>query len=178
MTDALRRRHFLMSCGAVVMTATPAMAEIPDSSSRTLSFDNLHTGERLDAQYWAEGAYEEGALREIEYLLRDFRTDEVHPIDRRLLDVLYGVRRLMESDAAFAVISGYRSPTTNAALRAANAGVAEHSLHMQGMAIDIRLPGRDLSLLRDAARALRSGGVGYYPASDFVHVDTGRVRQW
>lgn len=178
MTGALKRRQFLMSCGAAMLASTPAMAEIANSNSRTLAFDNLHTGEKLAVEYWAKGAYVDGALQEINYVLRDFRTTEVLPIDRKLLDLLYSLHSVVESNDSFAVISGYRSPATNAALHAASSAVAVHSLHMEGMAIDIRLPDKELPQLRAAALALRSGGVGYYPKSNFVHVDTGRVRQW
>jgi len=146
---------------------------------RVASFDNLHTGETLRTVYWAEGGYVPEALREIDHVLRDFRTDEVLSIDPALIDLLFALRREMGSTAAFGVISGYRSPATNARLqRNGGGGVATRSLHMVGKAIDIRLPGRRLRDLREAALGLRGGGVGYYPRSNFVHVDTGRVRFW
>jgi uncharacterized protein YcbK (DUF882 family) len=111
-------------------------------------------------------------------VLRDFRTDESHPIDRRLLDLLHNLSQRVGTRAPFQVISGYRSPATNAMLRAESSGVASRSLHMQGMAIDIALQDVALADLRQAALDLQSGGVGYYPTSGFVHVDVGRVRRW
>jgi uncharacterized protein YcbK (DUF882 family) len=118
------------------------------------------------------------SLREINHLLRDHRTGDTVQMDRELLDLLYSLQHKVESKKEFQVISGYRSPKTNAMLRSKSSGVAKKSLHMQGKAIDIRLPGTSLKNLRKAAVALKSGGVGYYPNSNFVHVDTGRVRYW
>jgi uncharacterized protein YcbK (DUF882 family) len=130
--------------------------------------------------YWVDGTYVPEALGAVNHLLRDFRTGEVHPIAPRLLDLLAGLRKTLETQSSFEVISGYRSPVTNANLQAEHehSGVASKSLHMQGMAIDIRLPGRTLVALRETALAARAGGVGFYPQSDFVHVDVGRVRKW
>lgn len=145
--------------------------------ARALSFYNLHTGERLRTTYWENGEYVPGALEEINYLLRDYRQDEVKPIDPTLLDLLVSLRDRLHSKANYEVISGYRSPITNAMLHAGTEGVSAHSLHMDGRAIDIRLPGRGLGLVRAAALTLARGGVGYYPGR-FVHVDTGRVRWW
>jgi len=144
---------------------------------RSLSFYNLHTGERLKTVYWEKGEYIPGALDEINYILRDFRQDEVKPIDPSLLDLLAALRDRLHSHANYEVISGYRSPLTNAMLQAGGEGVSSHSLHMDGKAIDIRVPGRPLSVVRAAALSMRRGGVGYYPGR-FVHVDTGRVRWW
>lgn len=177
MPHKLRRRDFLLGSGALLMPM-PALAALGDS--RNLSFANLHTGEKLAVTYWANGDYVPGALAQVNAILRDFRTGETHPIAPGLLDVLALLRRRMETGEAFEVISGYRSPATNAKLREAHehSGVASHSLHMQGMAIDVRLNSRPLAALRDAALSLRRGGVGYYPSSDFVHVDVGRVRRW
>jgi uncharacterized protein YcbK (DUF882 family) len=138
----------------------------------------MHTGERLVVEYFTGGAYLPDALGSIDHLLRDFRTNEIHAIDRQLLDLLHALSRTTGTRMPFQVISGYRSPATNQMLRSRSEGVAAHSLHMEGQAIDLRLPDVTLRTLRDAARALRGGGVGYYPASNFVHVDTGRVRIW
>jgi uncharacterized protein YcbK (DUF882 family) len=118
------------------------------------------------------------ALASVNYLLRDFRTGDVGVIDTRLLDLLHGLAMLTGSRRPFQIISGYRSPATNEALRQRSSGVASGSLHTLGQAIDIRLADVRLEALRDAARSMRSGGVGYYAASNFVHVDTGRVRTW
>ena len=145
---------------------------------RRVRFDNLHTGETLDAVYWEKGAYLPDALGAINLVLRDFRTGDVHPIAPQLIDLLTVLQAKLDVSQPFQVISGYRSPKTNAMLHEKSAGVANASLHMQGMAIDIRLADVSLSDLRQAALGLRLGGVGYYPTSDFVHVDIGRVRQW
>jgi uncharacterized protein YcbK (DUF882 family) len=147
-------------------------------SSRRLRFFNLHTGERLDATYFENGRYVGQALDQINYILRDFRANAVKPIHPALLDLVVAIRRRLGTDGEIAVISGYRTPETNAMLAAHSDGVARHSLHLDGMAIDYRVPGRSLEQLHRAAVSMRAGGVGYYPRSDFVHVDVGRVRYW
>ena len=131
---------------------------------RSLAFDNLHTGERLVTEYWAQGEYIPDALAQVNHVLRDFRSGEVHTIAPQLLDLLAMLHGRLETSAPFSVISGYRSPATNAMLRGEDrhSGVASKSLHMQGMAIDIRVTGRPLAGLRDIALAARAGGVGYY----------------
>jgi uncharacterized protein YcbK (DUF882 family) len=128
--------------------------------------------------YWVNGSYIPEALAEIDRNLRDLRTGDVHPIDPQLVDLLHDLELKMRSKAPFEVISGYRSPATNAQLASASGGVARKSFHLRGMAIDIRLPDRNLRQLRKAALSLRRGGVGYYPKPDFVHVDVGPVRSW
>lgn len=145
---------------------------------RALSVYNIHTGEKLKAVYWSEGLYDLGALADISRVLRDFRTGDVKPIDAGLLDLLHSLHYLMGSEGVFDIVSGYRSPETNAHLRKNNGGVAGQSLHMEGKAVDIRMPGYSLKALHKAARRLQGGGVGYYPTLDFVHVDIGRVRFW
>ena len=163
---------------AALAVPLPALAA-RSPGVRTLSFHHLHTGERRAVTYFEAGRYERDALAEIARLLRDFRTGEVHPIDRRLLDLLHGLRQDLGLRAPFEVISGFRSPRTNAALaRASHGGVAVRSLHMFGQAIDVRVPGLALARLRSAGLARRGGGVGYYPEDGFVHLDVGRVRQW
>jgi uncharacterized protein YcbK (DUF882 family) len=154
----------------------PAATGLPPT--RALDFRHLHTGERLSVDYAVAGRYDVEALAAVNHLLRDFRTGDVHAIDPRLLDLLHALAGSIEASAPFDVISGYRSPATNAALRRRSEGVAAHSLHMVGQAIDIRLADVPLTRLRAAAVDLGRGGVGYYPASNFVHVDTGRVRRW
>jgi len=139
---------------------------------------NLHTNERVQSTYWADGDYLADGLAAINTVLRDHRTGETHPIDPHLLNMLHLLHLKMDSRREFHVISGYRSPQTNAQLNSKSSGVAKRSLHMQGMAIDIRLPGNALADLRNAALSLQTGGVGYYPGSDFIHIDTGHVRQW
>ena len=145
---------------------------------RTLSFYNLHTNERLRAQYCSNGRYDKSALEDIAFVLRDFRTNEVKTIDTQLLDLLTAVHSRLSSHREFQVISGYRSPKTNAMLNARSSGVAKRSLHMQGKAIDVRLAGTSLSTLRQTGQDLGLGGVGFYPKSGFVHFDTGRPRSW
>ncbi|WP_119155148.1 DUF882 domain-containing protein [Caldimonas tepidiphila] len=164
---------------AVPALAVPALARAHAAEPRTLTFSHLHTGERLvDIEYFSGGSYLPDALGEINRLLRDFRTGEVAPIDPQLLDLLHGLSQLTGSTQPFQIISAYRSPATNAMLRARSTGVASGSLHLSGRAIDIRVADVPLARLRQAALALGRGGVGYYPGSNFVHVDTGRVRAW
>jgi uncharacterized protein YcbK (DUF882 family) len=145
---------------------------------KALSLYNTHTGEGLNAVYWAEGEYLPEALSAVDHVLRDHRTDEIRPIDPQLLDLLHAIREELGCHQAFHVISGYRSPTTNAYLRSVSRRVAEHSLHMDGKAVDLRLPGWGAFTVRSVARELRVGGVGYYPRSEFVHVDVGPIRYW
>jgi len=147
-------------------------------TERALSFYNTHTGENMKAVYWDQGTYVPQALADINYILRDYRTGEVKKIDTDLLDLLFALHQKMESTGPFNVISGYRCPETNSLLHIMSKGVANNSLHICGKAIDIRLPGHELKALHRAAVDLRRGGVGYYPASDFVHVDVGRIRYW
>jgi len=165
-----------LALGAAAMAAMPAWAK--PAPRRALSFEHLHTGERLSVTYFANGVYNERALGAINHLLRDFRTAQVHPIRRQLLDQLHMVHAAIGSDAPFQIICGFRSPATNAFLRRTSTGVAQHSLHMDGMAIDVRLADTRTRDLRDAAARLKLGGVGYYASSNFVHLDTGRPRQW
>jgi len=148
------------------------------ANTRSLSFVHTHTGESLSVAYCCDGAYDPAALARINYLLRDFRNGELHRIDPSLLDILYNLQVMADRDAVFEVISGYRSPVTNASLRRHSHSVAEHSMHLEGRAIDIRVSGFATAKLRDLALSMQAGGVGYYKGSDFVHVDTGRVRTW
>lgn len=158
--------------------STPALARLRPAGERDLAFYNLHTEEKLHTTYWAGGEWNPDGLREIDTILRDFRTGEITTVDRDLLDVLYRLSRNVGARQPFHVISGYRSPKTNATLASQSNGVAKRSLHMRGKAIDVRLPGIPLAELRRAAVAMKAGGVGYYPKSDFIHIDTGRVRYW
>jgi uncharacterized protein YcbK (DUF882 family) len=143
-----------------------------------LSFFHIHTSEKLTVTYREHGALIPEALSQINRYLRDFRNEKIHEIDVALLDALHALYDTFDSRGNFEVISGYRSPQTNAALRHATSGVAEKSLHIQGQAIDVRLTSAKTSALRDAAMALKIGGVGYYAKSNFVHLDTGAVRYW
>ena len=176
------RRSFMRMGGAALGAAAlpafsyPVLAQT--SGARSLKFANLHTGEKLSLNYWANGAYEPQALQAVNHVLRDFRTGDVHTIDPRLLDLLWDINARLETAQPFEVISGYRSPKTNNMLHQRSSGVASGSLHMQGMAIDIRIADRSLPALHNVALGLNKGGVGYYPTSDFVHVDVGRARKW
>jgi uncharacterized protein YcbK (DUF882 family) len=176
----LARRSLLG--GALGLAGTAAMGgqALAALDARSLSFLNLHTGERLKATYWEGGAYVTDALKAMDRLLRDFRTGDVHPIAPGLYDLLTALTTKVGSGETIQIISGYRSPATNGKLHQASSGVATKSLHMDGKAMDIRIAGVDLSRLRDAAWSLQKGGVGYYPgaANKFVHVDVGRVRRW
>lgn len=172
----VKRRRFL-AFGAAMAMLGPASA-FASAASRKLAVLNLHTGERLSATYWEEGAYLSDALSAFNDILRDYRTGDVHPIAPAILDVASALAVRFDAQGAVEIISGYRSPATNAALHMASSGVASRSLHMEGKALDIRLNGVGLTDLRDAALALGAGGVGFYPGSDFVHVDVGRIRRW
>jgi uncharacterized protein YcbK (DUF882 family) len=187
------RRNFLQAAGGAAFNAVlfgdigasillPANATQPAQrapvQARQLAFVNTHTGDTFNAAYWENGNYVPDAMAAINQVMRDHRSGEVHAIDPRLLDQLHSLNSLVEASAPFQIISGYRSPATNAALHEQSTGVATRSLHMDGRAIDIRVGGVDLTRLRDAALGMNAGGVGYYDASDFIHVDTGRVRRW
>jgi len=175
-----RRRLLGFGLAATAVGLMPQFAEaaLPNSGNRTLAFYNTHTGETLKATYWANGHYDKGAMKDINFILRDHRNNEVIEIDPHLLDLLTELHRRTGSRKPFEIVCGYRSPATNAMLAAMSSGVARNSLHMQGKAIDIRVADLSTKALRNAAMALQAGGVGYYPRSDFVHVDTGKVRHW
>ncbi len=175
----LLRTGLAMAAGAATLShAIPALAFADSKGARRLGFKHLHTGETLDVAYWENGAYVPDALGAVNHVLRDWRTGETHVIEPKLLDLLTALQARLGKDEHFDVICGYRSPATNAMLHDRSSEVATHSLHMVGQAIDIHLPGVELANLRDAAMSLGLGGVGYYPESDFVHVDIGRVRHW
>jgi uncharacterized protein YcbK (DUF882 family) len=173
----MNRRRLIASTLALAGTGVAGRA-LADAPARSISLLNLHTGEKLSATYWEAGAYVPDALSALNHVLRDHRTGEAHTMAPNLMDLVNQLGRTLETRQTIQVISGYRSPQSNAALHEASSGVATHSLHMQGQAMDIRIPGVELADLRDAALALRIGGVGFYPASNFVHVDVGRVRRW
>ncbi|PYR94663.1 MAG: Twin-arginine translocation pathway signal [Acidobacteria bacterium] len=191
--ERLSRRNFLgigaiAAAGALLparavaaAAAATAIAAVSTAADRSLSFFHTHTNERLTTAYCCNGEYVSKELIGVNHLLRDFRMNEIKAIDPRLLDLLFELNNRLGTDQPFHVISGYRTPETNAMLNergGAQSGVAAHSLHIEGKAIDIRVPGIKLEHLRDTAKALRVGGVGYYRASNFVHVDTGRIRYW
>jgi len=163
---------------AALRAIGPANFILQPAATRALSFYNFHTGESLKTIYFENGRYVPGALLEVNYFFRDFRANLVKPIEPQLLDLLHRIHRALDTSEPFNLISGYRSPATNAWLASQSEGVAHHSLHMYGMASDINVQGRSLVLLQAVALAMRAGGVGFYPRSDFVHVDIGRVRRW
>ena len=167
-----------LAAPALIRTAE-ARVPTPPLIEKRLGFVNLHTGEELAATYWQRGRYDRDALADIDHILRDWRTGDIKRIDRDLLDLLVDLHARTGSREPFHVISGYRSPETNAMLvNASNGGVAKRSYHVRAMAIDIRLPDVPLKTLQRTALRMRRGGVGYYPSSNFVHVDTGPVRRW
>ena len=177
----IARRTLLKASLGFSMVSGPigaAQVALAGVSARRLVFNSLHTGETLNVVYWENGAYLPEALSAVNHVLRDHRTGEVHDIDPRLLDLLTALSVKLETAGRYSVISGYRSPLTNAALHAESRQVASGSLHLKGQAIDIRMAGIDLNHVHNAALDLGVGGVGYYPTSDFVHVDVGRVRRW
>lgn len=172
------RRHLLgIGAGALASFAVaPALALTHKVGERSLSFQHLNTDETLSVVYWAEGRYVPENLHQINRLMRDFRTDESTQIDPHLLDFLHALKYRLDTNKPFQVISGYRSPKTNAMLRRQSRSVARNSLHMQGKAIDIRVEGHLPSKIARAARSLELGGVGTYRR--FVHLDAGKVRVW
>ena len=157
---------------------TSKLAQPQASGLRRVWVHNLHTGDKLDTVYFENGAYVPGALAEAMRVLRDWRNGQEHVMDPRLFDTLHTIHDRLCATAPFQIISGYRSPTTNAMLHSQSEGVASHSQHMEGKASDVRIEGVELANLHKAALSVGAGGVGYYPVSNFVHVDVARVRQW
>ncbi len=178
----MQRRAFLKS-SLLLATPTlsiPAFAKTAQAvpGERTLRLYNTHTGEKLSTTFWAEGEFIPDAMKDINKVLRDHRNNKVAEMDPELMLLLSQLNGKLDNNKELHIISGYRSPESNAKLRSASGGVAKHSLHMEAKAIDIRLPGQDLRMLQKAAMSLKGGGVGYYADSQFVHMDTGRVRYW
>ncbi len=183
-------RRRLLKAGGVLAGATVASSWVSRTlaagragsgraeAARHLTLKNLHTAEVLEVQYRLGEDYVPAALDRVEVLLRDYRTGDRHTIDPQLLDILYEVAQRAGVEPEFSVISGYRSPLTNAMMHERSSGVASHSLHMEGRAIDVRLMRVDCSALAANALDMQRGGVGYYRQSDFVHLDTGRFRTW
>ncbi|MEN8261284.1 MAG: DUF882 domain-containing protein [Pseudomonadota bacterium] len=178
---SLSRRRFLMGmtvsvAGSLFIPPTEAHAKM--AHPRLLSFYNTHTAEELDIVYSPYRRFDRNSLRRLNYLLRDHRTDRAIAMDSALIDILFAISLATGSQGTFEVISGYRSPESNARLRRSSTGVAKYSLHMLGKAIDVRLRDVSTKSIRRVAIGLKRGGVGYYRSSDFVHLDTGRVRYW
>lgn len=163
---------------AAALTGIARRAAAENVAAHRLSFYHIHTAEKLNVTYREHGELIPDALTEINHYLRDFRTEQIHEIDVALLDKLHALFTTFDGRGNFEVISGYRSPHTNEVLRHVTTGVAEHSLHIEGRAIDVRLTSAKTTALRDAALALKAGGVGYYAQSNFVHLDTGNTRSW
>lgn len=185
MTDrTLNRRRFLglAAAGAGVVAAglsVPAQARsFYNYPKRALNFYNTHTNETVGGTYWVNGVYDRRVLGQFCYILRDFRAEEMTRIDPKLFDVLHVLQSRLGTFDTVEIISGYRSPFTNASLASERRGVARNSYHIKGQAIDIRIPSIPTSYIHRAALSLQAGGVGYYPDSDFVHIDTGPVRAW
>ncbi len=175
------RRSFLKTSAVVASALSmPALARaaVAAPHERVLRLYNTHTGESLKSVFWAEGKFIPDALGEINKLLRDHRSNTVAEMDPQLLMLLDQVSAKFDNKNVLHIISGYRSPETNKKLAAQSGGVAKHSMHLEGKAIDIRMPGQQLAHVHKAAMALKGGGVGYYPDSQFVHLDTGRLRNW
>lgn len=179
---AFNRRRFLglsaVGCASLASSSTAFAISYPSMAARELHLYNLHTHETLNAVYWRDGTYLPEGLARISYHLRDFRTGGIKPIDPTLLNILHQLSQDIDVPGPINVISGYRTPATNAMLAARSSKVAPNSFHMRGQAIDIRLPGFSTLGMRDIALSMSKGGVGYYPESDFVHLDTGPIRTW
>jgi uncharacterized protein YcbK (DUF882 family) len=181
----VNRRQFLKHTGLISMAmgSTPLFAAnspliLPQEDARTLKLKNLHTGERVNTTYWEKGEYLVDGLAEIYFLMRDHRANQVAAMDLTLLNELHHIQQTLDTQQEIYLVSGYRSPETNNKLRQNHEGVAKHSFHMQGRALDFRIPGIRTSYLHKATLANSDGGVGYYRRSGFIHLDTGRKRHW
>ncbi|SOB98716.1 YcbK family protein [Rhodobacter maris] len=177
------RRGLLAAFASTMVVAAPTMSNAfgllrGAGDIRQIRMYSGRTGESLDMIYWIEGKYIPEALKEINTFMRDWRTDQVKVMDPRTIDIAAASHRLMDTREPYMLLSGYRSPATNAMLRARSRGVAKNSLHMQGMAADLRLKSRSVPQIYSAAMACHAGGVGKYPRSNFVHMDCGAVRTW
>ncbi|MEM9344487.1 MAG: DUF882 domain-containing protein [Pseudomonadota bacterium] len=177
------RRGVLGAFAATALVAAPTYSNAfgllrGAGDVRKISMYSGRTGERMDTIYWIDGEYIPEAMKEVNRFMRDWRNDKVLRIDRRAIDIWAASHRLLDTDEPFMMLSGYRSPETNAMLRSRSRGVARNSLHMKGQAADLRLDGRSVSQMARAAQACRGGGVGRYSRSNFVHMDCGPVRSW
>lgn len=177
------RRGLLAAFAATTVTAAPTFSRAAGflkgaGDIRRIAMTSGRTGESLDTIYWIEGEYIKDALSEITYFMRDWRTDQVLGIDSRTIDILTAAHKLLDVDEPYLLLSGYRSPETNAMLRRRSKGVAKNSRHMKGEAADVRLGSRSVNQIYRAAMACHGGGVGKYSRSDFVHMDCGPLRTW
>ena len=180
---SISRRGLLGAFAATAVAAAPTYSNAAGflrggGDIRRIKMYNPRTGEAMDTIYWVDGRYIGEAMREINVFFRDWRRNEVHPIDNRTLDIIAATHRLVDVREPFMLLSGYRSPATNAMLRARSRGVAKHSLHLEGQAADLRLTSRSVSQVARAAASCSAGGVGKYSRSNFTHVDCGNVRSW
>ncbi|MEX0285681.1 MAG: YcbK family protein [Paracoccaceae bacterium] len=181
--SGLTRRALLAAFGATAITAAPTFSKAAGflrgaGDIRRIRMYSGRTGERLDMIYWIEGKYLKDPIKEVYHFMRDWRTDQVYKMDIRTVDILAAAHNLMDVNEPYMLLSGYRSPATNAMLRRRSRGVAKNSLHMQGKAADVRLASRSVGQMARAARACKGGGVGSYSRSNFVHMDCGQVRSW
>ncbi len=180
----LSRRNFLKISAATVAVgaaawSVPAEARpILEQPVRKLLMRNSHTREAVAVTYWKKGKYDKRALHQLNYVLRDHRAGQAVHLDPKLFDLLHSMQARLKKFSPIEIVSGYRSPATNRWLAKFQPGVAKHSYHMHGMAIDLRMPHVPISHLHNAAMSMKAGGVGYYPDSDFIHVDTGPLRTW
>jgi len=182
-TKGVTRRGLLSAFAATAVTAAPTMSNAfgllrGAGDIRRLNMHSGRTGERLNTIYWIEGEYIPEAMAEINRFMRDWRTDGTIKYDRRAVDILAASHRMLDSDTPYLLLSGYRSPQTNAMLRSRSRSVARNSLHMKGQAADIRLQGRSVGQISRAAISCSAGGVGKYSGSNFVHMDCGPIRVW
>tara|TARA_A200000113_G_scaffold169547_1_gene154414 strand:- start:328 stop:891 length:564 start_codon:yes stop_codon:yes gene_type:complete len=180
--DAERRNILKLGLCGFIATAAPVLipseAHAAKNAAWRASFRNAHTGESFNGVYRVGNKYLPDAFERISYVLRDFRTGEVFPMDPRVIDIMALVHKKSKQTSPIEILSGYRSPKTNARLRKVSSGVAKNSFHMYGQALDMRMPGYRTSNIRKHAVSLKAGGVGYYPKSNFVHVDSGNFRTW
>ncbi len=181
--SGISRRGLLGAFAATMITAAPNYANAAGflrggGDIRRVKMYSGRTGERLDMIYWVEGQYIADAVKEINYFMRDWRNDQLRSIDLRTVDIMAAAHNMMDVSEPYMLISGYRSPATNAMLRARSSGVAKNSRHLQGEAADLRLASRSVNQMARAAAACHAGGVGRYTGSNFVHMDCGPVRAW
>jgi len=183
MPISLTRRGLLGAFAATAVAAAPTYSKAAGflrggGDIRSIKMHNARTGESMETIYWVEGDYVRDALAEISFFFRDWRRNEVKPIDNRAVDIISATHRLVDTREPFLLLSGYRSPATNAMLRSRSSGVARNSLHLKCQAADIRLSSRSVNQVSRAAASISAGGVGKYSRSNFTHVDCGSVRNW
>lgn len=181
--SSVNRRAVLACFAATAVAAAPTFSNAAgflrgSGDIRRIRMSSVRTGESIDTIYWIEGKYIRDAVKEIAYFMRDWRTDDVHDIDTRTIDIMAASHNMLDANEPFTLLSGYRSPATNALLRSRSRGVAKNSRHLLGQAADLQLKSRSVSQLFRAAKACKGGGVGRYSRSNFVHMDCGPVRTW